>query len=450
MFEKYYKFENDRIRVLLSGDKYTIDVNGIIKTQDGNIVKPIIDNDGELCVYLNWINGYDKYKISHVVYHTYKTIHLPLSYWSLISVLYADNNKLNVHPSNLVLKLPYGLGPTHYHEYVYIPGFTQYCINKNGEVINIRNGNKLTKRINTYTGYCYYDLVSDLKERITISEHKLLGLAYLDYSNNVDLLIVNHKDGVKTNNKLENLEWITASENLDHAYENNLRNNNHKILVKNVETKEIRSYRSINKCAIDLNINFETLRGRLQATNQPIFPGLNDEYLQFKMDDDTPWREVSDIREELKNRTLSTAIVAKNIFTNKIFEYNTLSETEKDLNIGRKTISTNLKYGISKIPVLEYIFKYKNDNSDWPTYTDIELNLFKQAVDKNWIFNGRGFVVIDITNRNKNYFAKNSDVMEYLNIPMKTLYHGLSNKSTIHKKYKVKYFYNKDYTINDD
>jgi len=49
----------------------------------------------------------------------------------------------------------------------------------------------------------------------------------------------NHKDTTKTNNRLDNLEWITKSENVRHAYKNGLRlmgENHHraKLTEKNV------------------------------------------------------------------------------------------------------------------------------------------------------------------------------------------------------------------------
>lgn len=52
--------------------------------------------------------------------------------------------------------------------------------------------------------------------------HRLVAYAFLP--NDDDTLVVNHKDGDKCNNRVENLEWCTQSDNVIHAYENNLHN----------------------------------------------------------------------------------------------------------------------------------------------------------------------------------------------------------------------------------
>lgn len=85
-----------------------------------------------------------------------------------------------------------------------------YYIYSNGQCQNIKTNNYLKGSINKDNGYKYYYLRKGKRAK-NISAHKLVALMFLDNENN--LPIVRHIDGDKLNNNIENLKWVSYSEN---------------------------------------------------------------------------------------------------------------------------------------------------------------------------------------------------------------------------------------------
>lgn len=81
---------------------------------------------------------------------------------------------------------------------------------------------RILKKALKSNGYYTVDLSKENKVK-TISVHRLVALAFLPNPNN--FRVVNHKNGIKTDNRVSNLEWTTDIRNHHHAAENNLREN---------------------------------------------------------------------------------------------------------------------------------------------------------------------------------------------------------------------------------
>lgn len=98
-----------------------------------------------------------------------------------------------------------------------------YGINQNGEVKKLivgqgSNGKILKSYVET-NGYKRVVLSIDGKRKLYYV-HRLLAEAFIDNPENKDC--VNHIDGNKLNNSVDNLEWVTYSENTQHAVKTGL------------------------------------------------------------------------------------------------------------------------------------------------------------------------------------------------------------------------------------
>jgi hypothetical protein len=95
-----------------------------------------------------------------------------------------------------------------------IKDFPNYEINKFG-VIKNKITKKTLKNILNTTGYYMVNLYNEGKKK-AIYIHRLVGITFL--SNPKNLPEINHIDGNKLNNNIENLEWCTRKENSTHSY----------------------------------------------------------------------------------------------------------------------------------------------------------------------------------------------------------------------------------------
>ena len=110
-----------------------------------------------------------------------------------------------------------------------------------------KNGKEkiLTQRMQN--GYMVVDLCIR-GQRKNLKVHRLIAEAYI--INPLGKPCVNHKNGIKTDNKIENLEWCTYSENIKHAYKTGLK-------ITTIKQKEATSERKSKKTLqYDLQGNF--------------------------------------------------------------------------------------------------------------------------------------------------------------------------------------------------
>lgn len=146
-----------------------------------------------------------------------------------------------------------------------VKGYERYYqITKSGKVRSLHNRNRyyiMEQRIDR-AGYYTVRLHRNHDKGSTRTVHRLLAMTFIENPENK--CCVNHLDGNKLNNSLDNLEWNTHSENCKHAYQLGLTN----IQAKSkpvIDNCTGSVYKTIQIAAESSGINRKTLTGYLNG-----------------------------------------------------------------------------------------------------------------------------------------------------------------------------------------
>lgn len=150
-----------------------------------------------------------------------------------------------------------------------IEGFEGYQISSFGNLKSKKLNKKekiLKHRIDKY-GYNKFSIWKNNKQYYFLA-HRLVAIAFIENKENKKQ--INHINGIKNDNRIENLEWNSRSENMLHSYEILKRNKKHREVIRynNIEKK---TYNSIKEAATDNNVTrpsiSQCLSGRSKKCN---------------------------------------------------------------------------------------------------------------------------------------------------------------------------------------
>jgi hypothetical protein len=115
--------------------------------------------------------------------------------------------------------------PTGFKE---IPGYDgRYFINEKGEVWSVAKSRLMSPQTDATHPYPWVLLIKPDKKKQPTTVYFLMRLTWMPHAPGevgigANKWCINHKDGNKLNSSLDNLEWVTNSQNAKHAWENGL------------------------------------------------------------------------------------------------------------------------------------------------------------------------------------------------------------------------------------
>ena len=407
-------------------------------------VLPIEIIDGKKMVKLFWIYGERFYDAAVVMLVASQKVQIPLNLIDEIEPLFIDENSNNLFLGNLIYRFKNGpLECEDFPGFYYVPFFTRYVLNREGLLLARKDGKRMAfytvpprKNRPATNGYKYSRLVVDEGVNKLAGLHRILCYTFKKYGSNVNKLLVNHIDGIPAHNTVENLEFVTAKENIQHAVKTGLKTRNMvPIQLWDLNTNKITSYTNIAECRDTTNIHRNNISYRLHANyNTKPRDGL-----VFKYNDGSPWPvfdgcEVADMYQQ--NQKL---ILARNVFTNDVFQFAGTLNGQEITGVKAATIYNQVDYE-PRIPYNGFIFRYKSNDLVWPEYSERELLVYKDFP----IYPGDGVIVTNVLTNEETFYTSKENAAKAHYVKEQTILTYILLKTLVDYKYKFTLFQIRD------
>lgn len=261
-----------------------------------------------------------------------------------------------------------------------IPGYSRYMVNRKGQVYNKLSENFLKGSTNP-EGYHSFRLTDDTGYTYTYGRHRLLCDVFKSEEKLLikGFPIVNHENGVKGDDFLDNLTWTTYTGNAHHAGVNQLTNKCQPILVKDVFTGTVKRYSSIIDYARESGLSKDAVNWRIKSPEERVFP----EGKQYRsLFSKGPWKKPKESDILKIGYSKGSPILARYVLTNEIKIYRTMTELALELKVSLSTLNEwFLKNSQPLVPGLIHLKKL-NDVNQWRTIEDPfkEIELFSNSV----------------------------------------------------------------------
>lgn len=379
--------------VSYSSGKYHVneDLMSVTELLTSEIIYPYIDKTtGEYVIDIDHPYLSKPVKFGLVLMLTgYNPLIIP-KYLKYLGFKYLDGNKLNCTLDNLQWDFGKGIESEEFPGFYYIPGFSQYVINRKGIIINVIDGYLpglgLGRENKRYPGL---RLTKDNGSSWAGGLHSIIALVFCEFEGNVNNLVVNHIDHDRSNFSVENLEWVTSQENslkanlfykrgichegrLSKESYNNIMENTppmttskgldikRKIKALNFRTKEIKHFISGLECSKFFEVSAGAVSVALRHGKVPRV--IKRDWIIVHMDEDFP--KISNSFIERRMSSYSMPVLSKNVITGEIKGYSSGSEFSRISKISRKRVFTSLSKRLQK-RYGDLIFKYEVDKAPW-------------------------------------------------------------------------------------